>query len=59
MAIVTGQKNIVMWNEEMPSEDHVSSDEDVDEAERDPSKPPSPGLMEVIGIPSSESRLLA
>lgn len=55
LAIVTGQKNIIMWNEEVPSEHAVSSDEDMDDEERDPGKPPSPGLMEVIGIPSSRS----
>lgn len=52
LAIATGQKNIIIWNEEIPDQTGGSSGDELDEG-RDPAKAPSPGLMEVIGIPSS------
>lgn len=57
LAIATGQKNILLWNEEIPNEGQVSSEEEMDEQEYDSSKTPSPGLMEVISIPSSTHSL--
>lgn len=57
LAIVTGQKSILVWNEEIPNEGNASSEEDMDEAEQNSSNGPSPGLVEVISIPSSESRI--